>query len=80
MTNNHLATVIAMRELAGIQPQHRIVDILAGVERLHATTRSWAALDPRTAVIDDLIVQVDAIGRALRELRMKSAKAVTHAA
>jgi hypothetical protein len=75
MTTNHLVSVAAMRQLAGIPPHRRIADILAGVDRLHTATRSWAALDPRTAAIDDVIIQADVVVAALRELRVEIAKA-----
>ena len=78
-TTDHFATVVALRQLTGRDTpiNHRIANVVAIVDRLRMTMESWNAIPPRAAAVDAAIVQVDALARALRELRAESAKAVT---
>lgn len=68
---DHMAQVAAMRQLSGRnEPVHdRAAITVRAIDALAASTRSWSALSPRVAAVSAAIVQCDAIGRSLRELR-----------
>ena len=68
---DHFAQVAALRQLAGrALPLHeRIANCTKAIDALHRVSRPWAAFAPRMSVLDDAIVQADAVARSLRELR-----------
>ncbi len=58
-----------MSAVTALPLHRRLADARAGIEHLHDSTGKWRAFAPSVADVDSAIVQCDALGRALRELK-----------
>ena len=64
----HLADVLALRRLAGHQPD-RAAEVHEGCQKLETMTAPWRTFRPRSTGIADALRQVEGIAAALRAMR-----------